>query len=74
MLSFTSLDLEVCTILDIKKKPVKSAVNLLQQSEHLNIMNITRCMGDMSVGWTLTESTKTGSHTPFYNTCNDKLY
>ena len=56
-----------------KKKPVKSHVNMLQQSEHLNIMNTTRCMGDMCVGWTSTENTKTGSHTPFYNTCNDKL-
>ena len=67
------VDLEMCPIFDIKKKPVKSHVNMLQHSKHLSIMNTTTCMGDMCVGWTSTKSIKTGSHTSFYNTCNETI-
>ena len=57
---------------------MKSAVNMLQQSEYLNIMNTATCMGDINknlcVGSGLQQKALRLEATPFYNTCNQKSY
>ena len=58
--------------------PVKSAVNMLQQSEHLNMMNTTTCMGaikeNLCVGGGLQQKALRQEATPLSTIHAIKLY